>query len=64
MNDVKLKITKNMLDSASPFAQGLVLENDYYSVRITYTDYKTAKANGSINKSLVSILIFCVFWAL
>ena len=55
MYNVKLIITKNLLDSASPFAQGLVLENDYYSVRITYTDYKTAKANGSINKSLVSI---------
>lgn len=50
-----LKITQNRLDHDSPFAQGLVLENDYYSVRITYTDYKKAKANGTINKSLISI---------
>ncbi len=55
MYNVKLIITKNMLDSASPFAQGLVLENDYYNVRITYTDYKTHKANGTIDKSFISI---------
>ncbi len=55
MGNTKLKMIQNTLDNASPFVQGLVLSNDYYSVRISYTDYQNAKANGTLDPAFIRI---------
>ena len=56
MGDAKLKIQSNTLNSASPFTQRLVLANDYYEVRMSYTDFVTSKANGTLDKNNVSVV--------
>lgn len=55
MDNTQLKMIHNRLDHASPFVQGLVLSNDYYSVRMSYTDYQNHKANGTLDPAALHI---------
>ena len=54
-DDLKLVVTQNSLNSTNAFTQILRLENKYYAVTLSYTNYAEHKAANKLNKAFVKV---------